>query len=119
MSIQLGTEGTLPATDAPVALSPDGTVLAFVARPSGGAPHLYVRRLDQLSATLLDGTDEAETPCFSPDGQWIAFFAGGKLEEGARSWRPRRDPRGRARSRAGPGGPRTARSSTRRTSAGR
>ena len=81
VSIQLGTEGTLPATDAPVALSPDGTVLAFAARPSGGAPHLYVRHLDQLSATLLNGTEEADTPCFSPDGRWIAFFAGGKLKK--------------------------------------
>ena len=43
--------------------------------------HLYVRHLDQLSATLLNGTDEADTPCFSPDGQWIAFFAGGKLKK--------------------------------------
>ena len=33
------------------------------------------------SATLLIGTDEAETPCFSPDGRWIAFFAGGKLKK--------------------------------------
>ena len=81
VSIQLGTEGTLSATDAPVALSPDGTLLAFVARPSGGAPHLYVRHLDHLNATLLSGTDEAETPSISPDGQWIAFFAGGKLKK--------------------------------------
>jgi eukaryotic-like serine/threonine-protein kinase len=81
VSSQLGTEGTLPATDAPVALSPDGTVLAFVARPSRDAPYLYVRHLDQLGATLLNGTDGAETPCFSPDGRWIAFFAGGKLKK--------------------------------------
>jgi serine/threonine-protein kinase len=81
VSIQLGTEGTLPARDAPVALSPDGTVLAFAARPSGGAPHLYVRHLDQLSATVLNGTEGADTPCFSPDGRWIAFIAGGKLKK--------------------------------------
>ena len=81
VSIQLGTEATLSATDAPVALSPDGTVLAFVARPSGRAPHLYVRHLDQLSATLLNGTEGADTPCFSPDGRWIAFIAGGKLKK--------------------------------------
>ena len=81
VSIQLGTEGTLPARDAPVALSSDGTVLAFAARPSGGAPHLYVRHLDQLSAALLNGTEGADTPCFSPDGRWIAFIAGGKLKK--------------------------------------
>ena len=109
VSIQLGIEGTPPATDAPVALSADGSVLAFVARPSGRAPHLDVRHLDQLGATLLIGTDEAETPCLSPDGRWIAFFAGGKLKKvpaaAAPSWSLRMHP-----SRAGRGGPRTARS---------
>ena len=119
VSIQLGTEGTLPATDAPVALSSDGTVLAFAARPSGGAPHLYVRHLDQLSAALLNGTEEADTPCFSPDGQWIAFIAGGKLKKVPTAGGPvviladAPEPRGACR------GPRTAPSSTRRTSAGR
>jgi len=42
---------------------------------------LYVRRLDQLQATSLAGTDDAQSPFFSPDGQWIAFFAGGKLKK--------------------------------------
>ena len=42
---------------------------------------LYVRRLDQLKATLLPGTDDASSPFFSPDGRWIAFFAGGKLKK--------------------------------------
>jgi Tol biopolymer transport system component/tRNA A-37 threonylcarbamoyl transferase component Bud32 len=81
VSAQLGTQATLPATDAPVALSRDGTVLAFVARPTGDAQYLYVRHLDQLNATLLDGTEGADGPCFSPDGGWIAFFAGGKLKK--------------------------------------
>ena len=31
-------------------------------------------------ATALPGTDGAESPFFSPDGQQIAFFAGGKLK---------------------------------------
>ena len=73
--------GRLPATDVPLALSPDGTLLAFVARTSGEAPQLYVRRLDQLTATPLSGTAGASTPCFSPDGQWLAFFADLKLKK--------------------------------------
>ncbi len=63
-------------------LSPDGALLAFVAQKGGGgSPQLYVRRLTQLQATALPGTDDAESPFFSPDGQWIAFFAGGKLKK--------------------------------------
>ena len=63
-------------------MSPDGTQLAFVAQPhGGGAPRLYVRRLDQLTATPLAGTDGAAGPFFSPDGQWLGFFGGGKLKK--------------------------------------
>jgi eukaryotic-like serine/threonine-protein kinase len=63
-----------------VALSPDGSLLAFVARKSiTDAPVLYVRRLDQLRASLLPGIEGARHPFFSPDGKWVAFFAEGKL----------------------------------------
>ena len=40
-----------------------------------------MRRLDQLQATPLPGTEGARNPFFSPDGQWIAFFADGKLKK--------------------------------------
>ena len=62
-------------------LSPDGTHLAFVARGPGEASRIYVRPLDQLEARLLPGTEGARSPFFSPDGQWIGFFAGGKLQK--------------------------------------
>ena len=61
-------------------LSPDGTTLAFAARRSGRGV-LFVRKLDQLQAIALAGTEDAAFPFFSPDGQWIAFFAGGKLKK--------------------------------------
>lgn len=35
---------------------------------------IYVRRLNQLQATPVSGTDDAESAFFSPDGQWIAFL---------------------------------------------
>ena len=44
-------------------------------------PQLYVRRLNQLQAEPLLGTDDALSPFFSPDGQWIGFFARGKLKK--------------------------------------
>ena len=63
-------------------LSPDDVLLAFVAqRSTGGNRQLYVRRLTQLQAMALSGTEDADSPFFSPDGQWIAFFAGGKLKK--------------------------------------
>src|SRR6185437_1344457 len=81
LSVELGMPGRLPGTDVPVALSPDGTVLVFVARTSEEAPQLYVRHLDQLTAMPLSGTAGASIPCFSPDGQWLAFFADLKLKK--------------------------------------
>jgi Tol biopolymer transport system component len=68
-------------TGSAIALSPDGRTLAFAAQASGAAPQIYVRRLDQLQATALAGTDGSFGPFFSPDGQWIAFFANGKLKK--------------------------------------
>ena len=60
-----------------LALSPDGSQLVYVANN-----RLYLRRLDQLSATEIQGTDagSAREPFFSPDGKWIAFWAGGQLK---------------------------------------
>src|SRR5262249_38240724 len=48
---------------------------------SGAHSFVYTRRLDQLSASPLAGTEDARSPFFSPDGQWIAFFANGKLKK--------------------------------------
>ena len=63
-------------------LSPDGALIAFVAQKSAGeSRQLYVRRLTQLQAAALSETENADSPFFSPDGQWIAFFAGGKLKK--------------------------------------
>jgi serine/threonine-protein kinase len=56
-----------------VAISPDGTRLAYVIG-TWESQHLYLRTLDQLEGTLLAGTEDAENPFFSPDGQWVAFF---------------------------------------------
>jgi hypothetical protein len=55
MSIQLGADASLVMDSGPAAvLSSDGSVLAFVARKAaGGAPELYVRRLDQLQGVPL------------------------------------------------------------------
>jgi Tol biopolymer transport system component len=61
-----------------VALSPDGTYLAYVAR-QGGTQQLYLRAIDSLESKPIPGTEGAIEPFFSPDGHWVGFFAGGKL----------------------------------------
>jgi serine/threonine-protein kinase len=63
-----------------LALSPDGTRLAYVAT-QGGTQQLYLRAMDSLEAKPIPGTGGAAEPFFSPDGQWVGFFASGKLKK--------------------------------------
>jgi len=63
-----------------VALSPDGTHLAYVAR-QGGTQQIYLRAMDSLEAKPIPDTGGATEPFFSPDGQWVGFFAGGKVKK--------------------------------------
>ncbi len=63
-----------------VALSHDGTNLAYVATQNG-TQQLYLRAMDSLEARPIADTIGAASPFFSPDGQWIGFFVGGKLEK--------------------------------------
>jgi serine/threonine-protein kinase len=62
-------------------LSPDGTRLVFVAQGSNGKSRLLTRRVDQSQPVELSGSEGAYAPFFSPDGHWVAFFAGGKLKK--------------------------------------
>ena len=62
-----------------IALSLDGTKLAFVATVAGATPQLWVRPLDSTAAQPLAGTDDASFPFWSPDSRSLGFFAQGKL----------------------------------------
>ena len=64
-----------------VALSPDGARLALTLRGADGKVRLYTRLLNQRQVTLLADTENASFPFFSPDGDWIGFFAEGKLKK--------------------------------------
>ena len=82
VSAQIGVDASLVTTlGASAVLSPDGSLLAISASTGADQPSLYTRRLDQLQATRLSSTEGAVLPFFSPDGQWIAFFAQGKLKK--------------------------------------
>jgi serine/threonine protein kinase len=64
-----------------LALSPDGTRIAIIEQEAAGKKRLATRRLDQSQFAPLSGTEGADWPFFSPDGQWIGFFADGKLKK--------------------------------------
>jgi serine/threonine-protein kinase len=63
-----------------VVLSRDGSRLVFQARV-GQSDSLYVQTLDQFTPRALEGTEGAQEPFFSPDGEWIGFAADGKLRK--------------------------------------
>jgi len=63
-----------------VAISPDGSRIAYVANS-----RIYLRRLDQMRATPVSGTEvgtgtSGRSPFFSPDGESLGFWAGGALK---------------------------------------
>jgi Tol biopolymer transport system component/predicted Ser/Thr protein kinase len=66
----------------PLAVSRDGDRLAYVAEQEGHT-QLYVRELSALEPRVIPGSGGAAHPFFSPDGQWVGFFAGGALQKAA------------------------------------
>ena len=63
-----------------IALSRDGSQLAFVAH-SGGSSQIYLRSMSDVIARPVPGTEGATTPFFSPDGRWLGFDSAGKLKK--------------------------------------
>lgn len=65
---------------ADLAISPDGKRFVYRGDANAGA-QLYMRAIDRLDATPVAGSEGGYSPFFSPDGQWIGFFAAGKLKK--------------------------------------
>ena len=60
-----------------IALSPDGTRLAYIANDQ-----IYLRSLDGLETAPIRGSREQPIELqFSPDGQWLAYVAGTHLKK--------------------------------------
>ncbi len=79
VALPAGVELDTADTTRPLALSPDGRRLAYVGG-TDGRKRLYVRSLDEFDAKVIDGSDGARFPFFSPDGKWVAFFANRELK---------------------------------------
>jgi len=73
-------ESLVLAESPTLALSPDGTRLVYAGRGPQGR-RLYVRELDRFGATPIPGTEGGIGPFFSPDGQWVGFWADRKLKK--------------------------------------
>jgi serine/threonine-protein kinase len=57
---------------APMAVSPDGRTIVYVGEGVRGS-QLWIRDLESGATRALAGTDEPESPVFSPDGRWVVF----------------------------------------------
>src|SRR6266446_10065977 len=73
-------EAILTNTGPALALSSDGRSIVFVVA-HGESSQLAVRDLSSFDAKLIPGTEGAQTPFFSPDGEWLGFMAAGKLRK--------------------------------------
>jgi len=77
---------TLPQ-DAPLdfeppslAISPENTHLVYSA-VRRGTFRLYLRALDQMEGKPIPNSESGQFPFFSPNGEWLGFFADGKLKK--------------------------------------
>ena len=72
VDLTLGPAELVPGGD--VAISPDGSMLAYAGRLQGGQQAIWLRRLDRSAEfRMLVGTENGAAPDFSPDGRWIVF----------------------------------------------
>ena len=58
-------------------LSSDGSLIVYRGVGDQGQPQLWARRWNALNATPIRDTDGATRPAISPNGQEVAFVAGG------------------------------------------
>ena len=80
-AINLPPTDQIPFDDMPVLdVSRDGTRIVFVANRDLHR-QLYLRQWNEIELLPVTGTEGATSPFFSPDGQWIGFFADGKLKK--------------------------------------
>jgi serine/threonine protein kinase len=73
--------GEVFSSDTPfVTISADGRRIAYVGQ-SGDDRRIFVRELDRMEPRPVAGTEGGVGPFFSPDGEWLGFFAEGELKK--------------------------------------
>jgi len=64
-----------------IALSPNGQMLAFAATDASGQSSLWIRSLSSSEAKRIEHTEGALLPFWSPDSQFVGFWAESKLKK--------------------------------------
>ncbi len=64
------------------AISPDGRRIVYLVKTDTGT-QLATRLLDSPTETRLPGSEGAQNPQFTFDGQEVSYFAGGKMKKGS------------------------------------
>ncbi|MEX1186421.1 MAG: protein kinase [Gemmatimonadaceae bacterium] len=77
--VEMGDTAGVSIANAGLALSPDGATLVFRDAIAGG--RLWIKHRSELDARAIPGTERASNPTFSPDGEWVAFIADGRLKK--------------------------------------
>jgi serine/threonine-protein kinase len=77
--ITLGDSVALLTQSPGMALSPDGSRFVFKDDRQNG--RLWLKQRGELNPRPIDGTERAQNPVFSPDGEWIAYVADGRLKK--------------------------------------
>ena len=80
LSVDLGPDA-VKGSNLTAIISPDGRRLVFTTHSGNGKQQLATRLLEQAQVTVLPGTENGRDPFFSPDSQWVGFFADGKLKK--------------------------------------
>jgi serine/threonine protein kinase len=76
LSLLLPSGMTFPEQDNQIAVSPDGTMVAYVAASAGQAPRLVLRKLGAGTEQVIGDALDVRDPFFSPDSRSVGFIAG-------------------------------------------
>jgi serine/threonine-protein kinase len=71
--------GQPQAATGQIAISPDGSMIAYTGTDEAGHSRFFVRHMDREVPVLVPGTEGATYPFFSADGNWLAFVSRGRL----------------------------------------